>query len=170
MTAPIPVAITSDGNLKVVYVPTLADPTAPTATEVTAVDTVDATCYLTGDGWAQTTDEQVVTDERLCSRQTFEDLGRFTDKLVLKYIFRQQEPTAVDNKAFNVFKRGVEGYLVARWGLAFEGDLAAADIVDVIPVVFDTQQKQTVAPNEKLKVMQNARITSTVQRDVVIVA
>lgn len=171
MTQPLlPAAITSDGNVKVAFIETIADPANPTVAELTAVSAVDLSCYLTGDGWAPSTDESVVTDDRLCSRQTFEDLGRFTDKLQLKYVYRQQDPTATDNKAFSTLKRGTQGYLAARWGAAFEGDFAAGDIVDIIPCTCDTQQKQPAADNEKLKIMQNIRITNLQQRDVVVVS
>jgi len=170
MTSPVPVAVTSDGNVKVVFVTTLADPANPTVAEATAVSAVDLSCYLTNDGLAPSTDESNITDARLCSRQVFEDIGQFTDKLQVKYIYRQQEPEAADNQAFIVLKRGVIGYVLVRWGTPFEPDLAATDIVDVMPVTCNVQQKQTPADNEKLKIMQNLLITNTVQRDVAIVA
>jgi hypothetical protein len=171
MTAPVlPAAITSDGNIKIWFATTVADILNPTVAELTAITGFDLTCYLTGDGWAPTTDEQVVTDERLCSRETYEDLGRATNKLQIKYIFRQQEPTSPTNKAYNVCKRGVTGLLFARYGTAFEPDVAAGDIGNIMPCVFDTQQNVPAAGNEKLKIMQNVRITGPVVRDVVVVA
>lgn len=170
MTSPVPAAITSDGNVKVFYTPTIADPLNPTVAECTSDSGFDVTCYLTDDGWSPSTDENVVTDARLCSRQVFEDIGTYTDHLQIKYIYRQQEPTAVDNKAFTVFKRGTTGFLVVRWGTAFEDDIAAADVVDVVPFTCDVQQKQPSAANEKLKIMQDLRVTNGLQRDVVVVS
>lgn len=169
-TATLPAAITSDGNWKVWYATTIADPLNPTVAELTADTGFDATCYLTGDGWNPSTDEQVVTDERACSRQTFEDLGRYTDKLQVKYVYQQQAPTADDNLAYRSWKRGTRGFLFYRGGAAFEDDIAAGDIGDLIPVAFDTQQKVPAAGNEKLKIMQNVRVTGPVIRDVVVVA
>jgi hypothetical protein len=166
----LPAAITSDGNIKVWYATAIADTSAPTVAELSAGDGFDASCYLTGDGWAPTTNEQVVTDERLCSRQTFEDLGRYTDQLAIKYVWRQQAPTATDNKAFTVWKRGTSGFLFVRYGTAFEDDIAAGDIGDVIPVTFDTQTRMPAAANEKLKITQNIRVTGPLIRDVVVVA
>jgi hypothetical protein len=171
MTSPtLPAAITSDGNWKVWYATAVADPNNPTVAELTALTGFDATCYLTGDGWNPTTDEQVVTDDRACSRQTFEDLGRYTDKLQVKYIYRQQEPTSATNKAYNVWKRGVTGFLFYRGGTDFAPDIAAGDIGDLIPVVFDVQQKVPATGNEQLQIMQNVRVTGPVIRDVVVVA
>lgn len=170
MTQPIPVAVNGDGNIKVVFVTTLADPTNPTVAECNAVSAVELSCYLTGDGWNPSTDEATVTDDRLCSRQTFEGIGRYTDKLQIKYVYRQQDPDAVDNRAFKTLKRGTIGYLIVRWATAYEPDLAADDVVDVIPIECGVQQKQPRGDNEKLKIMQSLPISSTYQRDVVVVA
>lgn len=170
MTAPVPAAITSDGNVKVFYTPTLADPANPTVAECTSVSGFDATCYFTDDGWAPSTDENTVTDARLCSRQVFEDIGTFTDKLQVKYIYRAQDPMAADNMAFRTFKRGATGFFIVRFGAAFEDDIAAGDIVDIYPFTCDVAQKQPAAANEKLKIMQDMRITNTVNRDVVVVS
>jgi hypothetical protein len=170
MTSPIPTAITSDGNLKLFYTPTVANPLAPTAAECTAITGFDLSCYLAADGWNPSTDSQVVTDARLCSRQVFEDIGQFTDKLDIKYVYQPQDPSAPDNKAFFTFRRGVTGFILARWGTAFEPDLAAADYVDVMPITCDVQQKQPAAANEKLKIAQTMRITGPQQRDVQVVA
>ena len=75
-----------------------------------------------------TTNAQVVTDERRCSRQTVEDIGRFHDQLQIKYVFQQQAPTGVDNMAFRTFKRGTTGFFVPRYGTAFEPDITAGDV------------------------------------------
>lgn len=170
MTSPVPAAITSDGNVKVFYTPTVADLANPTVAECTSDAGFDVTCYITDDGWNPSTDENVVTDGRLCSRQVFEDIGTYTDKLQVKYIYRPQEPEADDNMAFRTFKRGQTGVFIVRFGAAFEGDIAAGDTVDTIPFTCDVPQKQQAAANEKLKIMQDMRITNTVNRDVVVVS
>lgn len=166
----LPLAITSDGNLKVFYTPTIADPANPTVAECTAVTGFDLSCYLAADGWNPSTDSQVVTDARLCSRQVFEDIGQFTDKLDVKYVYQPQVPAAADNKAFFIFKRGATGFLIARWGTAFEPALAAGDYVDVMPITCDVQMKTPPTANEKLKIAQTLRITGPQKRDVQVVA
>lgn len=162
----LPVAITSDGNFKAVWVPTIADPANPTVTECTSVSCVDLTCYLTGDGWTPSVDKQVVTDDRLCSRETFEDIGRRTNKLTVKYIFRAQDPDAADNLAYKTLKDGTAGYVVTRWGLAYEGDLAAGDWANVIPVRCNLQEEMPPVANAKLMITQDLMITNTMQRQV----
>lgn len=170
MTQPIPAAIPSDGNLKVAFVLTLADPANPTVAELTAASVVDLSCYLTSDGYTPSTDEQVTTDDRLCSRQTFEDVGRFTDHLQVKYVYQGQNPSAVDNKAQTTLVFKAAGYVVERWGKAYEDAFAAADIVNTMPVRCGVQQYQPGAPNEKLKILQNLRITGPQNRAVAVVS
>lgn len=166
----LPAAITSDGNIKVFFAIAVADTGVPTVAECTAVTGFDFSCYATGDGFTPSSDESDVTDDRLCSTQTFMDIGKFTDKLAIKYVYRQQTPNAADNKAFKVLKRGTVGFFIVRWGIAFGPDLAAGDIVDVYPIVCGVQQKQPRADNEKLKIMQNIPVTGPVMRDVAVVA
>jgi hypothetical protein len=170
MTQPVPAAITSDGNVKVFYTPTIADPLNPTVAECTSDSGFDASCYLTDDGWAPATTENSVTDPRLCSRQIFEDNGTFTDQLVVKYIYRAQDQIASDNKPYLTWQRLTSGFLVVRWGVAYEADMAAADVVDVYQVNFGVQQKQPSASNEKLKIQQTVYCTGPVQRDVTVVS
>jgi hypothetical protein len=165
-----PAADLADGSIKVVWVATLADPSAPTATEVNAGTTVDLSCYLTGDGWSQTTDESAVTDDRLCSRKIFERPGRSTDHVDLKYVYRAQAPLASDNKAYITLRDRTEGFLVSRYGRDYEDALAAADIVDVIPAQCGVQQKLPREDNGVLKIGQKVYVTGEIQRDVAIAA
>jgi hypothetical protein len=165
-----PAADLGDGNLKVAWVPTLADPANPTATELNAAGVVDLSCYLTGDGFNPTTDEQVVTDNRLCSRQTYEQPGRYTDKLEIKYVYRQQDPSASDNKAFTTLRYLTNGYVVSRWGAPYEDAFAAADVVDVVPARCGRQMKQPKEDNATLKLAQKIFITGPVQQDATVAA
>jgi len=165
-----PAADLGDGNLKVAWVPTLADPANPTTTELNAAGVVDLSCYLTGDGFTPSTDEQVVTDPRLCSRQTYEQPGRFTNKLDIKYVYRQQAPTAADNKAYTTLRYLTTGYLVSRWGADYEDAFAANDIVDVYPARCGYQMKQPKEDNAVLKLAQKIFITGAVHQDVTVAA
>src|SRR5690349_8946165 len=71
MSAAFPVGVAANGNVKVFWVNTIADPTAPTATELNAG--IDLSCALTsfGLGYSQDTTEDV----RICSTQTFQSPG-----------------------------------------------------------------------------------------------
>ena len=164
-----PTAINADGSLKVVWVPTIAVASAPTVAEVTGVSAIDLTCYLTADGFTPATDEQSITDDRLCSRQTFEGRGRFQDSLNIAYVYQAQgNPT--DNKAYETLVAGALGFVVARWAADFEDPLVAADVVDVYPAEAGVQMKAPPEANSKLRVTQKIFIRDAVQRDVAIAA
>lgn len=170
MTVTVPEGVVSDGAVKVVWVPTLADPSAPTLTEVTAATALDLSCFLTADGLTTGGDEQVITDERLCSKQTFEQPGRHTDTLSIKYVYNQQAaPAAADNEAFETLKHLTEGYIVQRWGDDYATAFAAGDVVDVVPVTCGKQMKMPPEANSKLKIEQRMFVRNAVQRDVAIV-
>lgn len=176
-----PGSLPSDGNLKVTWVPAIANPAAPTAAELNASSTIDMTCYLTADGWSPGTDEAVITDDRLCSRQTFEKPGRYTDTLSTTYVFRGQGGSAADNRAFTTLKHLTKGFYVTRWGKAYEdaytADVAAtttspaipADIVDVIPAQLGIQTKQPPEANSVDRLTQRVFVTGPVRRDVKVV-
>lgn len=161
-----PAGVPNDGNFKAVWVEALTDPAAPTVAE--ANGGLDASCYLTGDGWQPSTDEAVVTDERACSRQTFERPGRFTDSLSVRYVHNPKSPT--DNELYLAVPRGATGFWLIRWGADFEDDFAAGDIVDVYPAQGGKQQKQFNGANAMQTVMQRMFITGAVQEDVEIAA
>lgn len=164
-----PQSVPADGNLKVVYVETIADPAHPTHTECTAVSAVDLSCYLTDEGYNPALDEQTVTDNRLCSRKTFQQPGRSQDSLDVAYVYNIAVPE--EDLARLTLVEGVTGFLVCRWGQDFEDDLAAADIVDVIPFKAGVQMKNKPAANTVLTIGQKIFITSPgVQRDVAITA
>jgi hypothetical protein len=159
---------TADGNVKIAFVPTIADPAAPTATELTAVGVKDLSCYLTSDGWTPGLDEQVVSDERLCSTQTFEKRGRNSRTLSIKYVENPTEPT--DNVAYTTLAPGTTGFLVERRGAAYSGAFAADDVVNVWPIEAGEYDPQPPEANSVLKVAQKAFVTGTVQMGKTVVA
>lgn len=165
-----PTSVPADGSVKVVFVPATADTAVPKVTEATAAGAIDLTCYLTADGLTMSTDEQTITDDRLCSRQTYEQPGRFSDAMEVRYVYDAQNATATEDLAYKTLKRGVKGFLYLRWGANYEAPLAVGDVIDVVPVTWGIQRKQTPEANSVLKVMQKPFITGEVQRDVALVA
>lgn len=172
MTTPVrPGSVPADGRLKVVYVPALATPAAPKLTEVNAAGALDVSCYLTQDGWSTGTEQASVTDDRLCSDQSYERPGRLSESLSLMYVYDPQD-TAVggDNQAYLKFLQDSEGYFVARYGKRFEEAFAVGDIVSVRPVQFGVQIEAPPEANSVLKISQKAFITGQVLRRVAMVA
>lgn len=168
--APLPTSVIGDGLTKVVWVTTIANTSAPTVAELNAVSAVDLSCYLTPDGFTTGGDSTAVTDDRLCSVQTFEKVGTESNTLQLRYVFQPQELDATDNKAFSTLLRNATGYIVARYGKDADAIFAADDVVEVWPVELDTQRKDAVARNETYKITQGTRVIDEVKRDVEVVA
>lgn len=158
----------ADGNVKIVWVPTLTNPAAPTSTEVTGASAKELSCYLTADGWTPSLDEQVVTDDRLCSKQTFEQPGRHSRGLVIKYVENPTDPT--NNVAYVTLAPGTTGFLIERRGDDQTAALAAADVVNVWPVKAGQYDPQPPEANSVLKAQQKMFVTGSVHMGVAVAA
>ena len=156
MSATFPLGVPADGNVKVVWVATMADPKAPKLTELNAASTLDITCGVVGGGFTTSTDVQTLTDERLCSTQTFEDVGTFTYSIdEIEYIITPQDVTPTgENKIYTTLVPKSVGFIVVRYGKAFDTTFAVGDIVDVYPVKLGPQVKSAPERNTKLRAKQ----------------
>ena len=173
MALVIPPGVDAEGSVLVKFVPTLADPSAPTTTELNAVGAVDMSCSLTQDGFKPGADTATGTDTRLCSKQVYETKGATTWSIDnLTYIWDPQNPDSDSNKVYAALPEDTAGFLVVRWGKDVEDfpALAAADIVDVFPVVMGPQVPQPPEANSKLKVQQKPFVTGSAVRDVTLAA
>lgn len=166
----IPPSVVADGNIKVIWVPTLADPAKPQVTELTGASIVDLSCYFTKDGLNRGGDEQTVSDERLCSVQVYARPGTYSDTLDVIYVYNPQTDSLDTNAAFQTLKHLTEGYFVFRYGLPYAAAIAADQVVDVVPVACGRQRKQAPEANSVLKLAQQMHIISEVHDDVKIVA
>lgn len=163
-----PISVPADGNQAVWWVPALADPENPTVGELTAPSVIDASCYLTAEGWSPETDEQTVEDERLCSVATYEQPGRLQHTLEISYVHNPGSPA--DNELYLALTRLTSGYFVARIGVPFDQPIAAGDVVDVFPAKMGYRRKNPGAANTVLTVTQKPFITGPVVQDAVVVA
>lgn len=150
----------ADGNVKVLWVPAISNPAAPTVAELTAVGVKDLSCYLTSDGWTPGLDEATISDDRLCDTQTYEKPGRSSRSLALKYIENPTDPT--NDVAFVTLVPGSTGNFVIRKGLPYTTAIAAAQKVDVWPVQLGQQDSQPPEANSVLKAAQKAFVTGPV--------
>jgi hypothetical protein len=136
MAIVLPPSVPVDGMLKVVWVPTLADPNVPKLTEVgTAVATaIDITCYLTKDGgFKGKFDQKGFVDSRLCATEDWEQLGGISRTLEdIEYVYSPQAAlAAVTNAAYEKLVPGSKGYFVVRRAIAYETTLAVGQFVAV---------------------------------------
>ncbi|HEY3559662.1 MAG TPA: hypothetical protein VGL05_19470 [Kribbella sp.] len=176
MAVTIPPGVKAEGNLKVVYVPTIASVTAPAVSELTAAGALDVSFFITGGNFKPSGEQARGDDRRVGSKQTFEALGR--EKSTIDDIVYIADPqaaaAAVGNKAMELFQPGVAGFFVVRYGLDAETvDFAAAQFVDIWPIVFGVQNKTQLAENDefaKITITQAVAVTGIVRKQVAIAA
>lgn len=161
----------ADGNVKVLLVPAIADPTAPTVAELTGAGVVDISCYLTGDGWAATYDQATISDDRLCSTQVFGQPGRKTLGLSLTVIDNTNSDNETEfNEAVETLVEGQDMFAVYRAGIPFDDAVAAAQKVRVWPFKPGMKQEMPPEANSVLKAMYPTFITADVNAPVAVVA
>jgi hypothetical protein len=172
MTVVYPEGVRSRGNETLIFVPTIADPLEPTVTELTAVTAVNISCFVTG--FSPEGTQESGEDVRLCSEQIFEDPGdvNLTINNVEYVYYPQAAPADPENKAYEVMKNGVSGYLVDRRGLnARTVAIAAAQIVDVYQVTLGEQFRMAVDPGQqggKFRITQKPFVTGPYYFDSVV--
>lgn len=145
----------ADGNMLVLLLPEVADLKNITVAEATAAGALDLSCYLTGDGYSPSLDEQVISDERLCDRVTREARGRSSRGLDLTYI---DNTNATDeetiNLAANTMQPGSNHVLFVRRGLPFEDDVAVAQTYSAYRIESGEQNEVPPESNSVLKISQ----------------
>lgn len=154
----VPAGQASDGNGLVVWVPTLADPEAPSTTELNAGTKI--TYSLVGDGFRHTPTENRITVQRYTLKQQLSLPGTRTDELELQYVSGSPADTTLTP--------GTNGYLVQRLGVANGTAWANGQIVDVFPVTCGLQRKVAPAPDTELAKVQTMHIRAAVLDDVVV--
>jgi len=155
-----------DGRGLVLFVPTIADPSAPTAAELTA-GTVKALTYsLVPDGFRHETTENTITTGRYTLKQVLELAGTVTDTLEVQYVSNSTTPTPAETS----LTEGATGFIVHRLGIPNETEPAASQKVDVIPIRAGVQRKVAPTANTELQKVQKLFVTGAVQRDVAIAA
>lgn len=174
MTVVFPDGVRSRGNESVLFVATLADPTAPKLTELNAVTSVNVSCWLSG--FAPQGSQDTAEDPRLCSEQIFEDPGDIKVSIDnIEYVYYPQAtvPTAA-NKAYELLKKDVTGYLIDRRGLnARTTALAIGQLVDVYPVRLGEQFRMPLDPGAqggKFRITQKPFVTGPYDYDNALVA
>lgn len=161
----------ADGNFLVLVVPAIADTDAPTLAELNAGTVVDISCYLTAGGWKPSLSEQVITDDRLCTTQSFEKKGRSQRSLEVEYIDNTNSPNATEfNKAKDTLIPGSAHYLVTRPGLPYDTALAATQKVSIRPIEAGEYNDMPPEANSVLKTGQKLFVTGITKTDVAIAA
>lgn len=167
----VPPGVTAEGFVSVFFVPAIANPDQPKLTEINATGSLNISCYLAKDGFGVTPEQETATDERFCSKQVFESLGKIKETFDdLVYVYDSQNPTSLTNKAYTVLAPGTSGFFVVRWCKDNEIAWAVGDKVDVYPVQVGAQGKQKPEANSNLFTRQKVVQTGFSNKDVAVVA
>lgn len=160
----------ADGNEKAFLVAAIANTATPTAAELTAVGVVDISCYLTADGFTPSLSQQVIADERKCSKQTYEQPGRSQYGLEVVYIDNTNSPNATtSNKAKDTLVPGSAQYLVVRRGKDFAAAVIATDKVTIYPISPGKYNEMPGEANSVLKMGQKLFVTGEVKTSVAVI-
>lgn len=117
--------LTSEGNVKVHYLPAVVDKDAPTLAEITAGTNLTPFLPTAGVGvdWTQNNSSTPMLDESFTS----ESVG--TESAAIELTFVRHELDA-DDDAWNLFVRGTNAFLL----IARKGVPVATDKVEVYPI------------------------------------
>lgn len=169
MTVEIPEWVAAEGNVKAVFVPTLASVTAPSVAVVNAG--VDISCFLLPDWDGPSGTQNKGEQRRFSSKETFDVLGRTKNSVApLSYTYLPQElgtPGHAANELYEALAPGNTGFLVVGYGIDPAVPFAAGDIVDVVPVEAGVRNKSARGSDEfaPLTVTQELGVTGTVAED-----
>lgn len=124
----MPTRITSNNNVTVWWVPTIANPAAPTPAEINGGTNLSAAIswnnFEVGSTGSADIDDRAIVDAGNSVQRGFVDFGGTLD------FFRDSnsaDNTSIYNTAFNLFRTpGIYGYVVVRYGQALPTAVAAA--------------------------------------------
>lgn len=140
MAAPVrPAGAKAYGREKWLFVPAIADVNAPKVTEMTATGVLDMSCYFYSDsGRPDVSQNRVQAPKRVCDTSQFESLGdaSWTGGDAMYAVDPQAATGSDGKKAFEALPEGTTGFLVRRFGKAFDTDVAVGDFVSTFPVEF----------------------------------
>ena len=155
----VPAGTAADGRGLVLFVPAIADPSAPTVAELTAETVVPLTYSLVPDGFRHATTENTISSGRYTLKQVLELPGTVTDTLEVQYV--------INSPAEETLEEGATGFIYHRLGVPNETAPEAAQKGDVLPIRAGVQRKVAPTANTELAKVQKLFITGAVHRDAV---
>lgn len=160
MSLTLPASVPVDGTRTVLFLLTVANINAIKLSEITAGENIS--CYLTGDGWAPTGDQAVITDSRLCSTQDFELPGRKTKSLTIRYVFNLD--SAPDDEARIALAEGSTGVLFNRLQTDASDAVAVGDWYEAWPVTAGEPMVMPAEANAVDRIEQRMFVTGDVAK------
>lgn len=139
--------LTFDGNVKVSFVPTIANTSAPTTVELNAGTSLEA--HITPDGLERGFDTASVDQSSLGSTFGSEGAGRRTPSVGVTYKRYTSAGAATAAETALVYR--ASGFLVVRDNKAASVVWTVADKVEVYTVEVGQPDRANPAPNETQK-------------------
>lgn len=140
MSILFPEADTVLGNVGLIFIPTMAEPTAPSlATDIGNAAKIDISCFVRAEGWAPNLDQPKGTaPRRVCTTRASETLNTPTETLPnLTYVFKPQEADTTDgNKLYAAAVPGTLGFVLARYAMPFDATYVIGQFVNVHRIEF----------------------------------
>lgn len=153
----------NDGNIKVTFVPSVANAAAPTTAELAAGTALE--CLITADGLDIKVDEDTVSIPKLCETSNSEAPGRATYGFTLTLM---RKTVTIEDVAWTTLLRGTSGFLVIRYGLAYTTAYAAAQKAQVFPGTAGERRPQKPEANGGTMFQSQWYVTSKPNLDAVI--
>lgn len=166
-----PPGIDAAGMSKVVFVPALADASAPTVAEIKAGTDLSCAIYA----FNASTEQGTVRLAKYCYKQAVEALGRATTSIeAIEYDYHPQKLDDPDYAYYTALEPGTHGFIIDRRGLDAKTAAWEADqLVDVYPVTLGARSRVAINPEaegEKLRTRQSIAVRGETLLDVKISA
>lgn len=147
-----PPAIPALGRETILYLPTVADPSAVKLTEINAAASVLLSCAIRA--FNPTAEQSKTKKYRVCTKQGFDVLGR-VDWTIERLVFINDPQADVDDVLYphKALVDGTKGFILRRQGFdSSPGSFvpfAATHKYDLFPVTFGVEVPMAVAPEEE---------------------
>ncbi len=150
--------VSSDGNTRSAYVPSIANIAAPTTTELNAGILLQS--VITADGLMGFEPETADVDTSALD-STFDTVNIGRDSFSGTGLrMKKQNPTASDT-AYNTLTRGTAGFIVIRRDVASTTAWASTQKVEVYPIICGQTKRLTPEANTVARYEVPTKITST---------
>lgn len=134
-------AIVGDGMLRVSWVTTISNTSAPTTSELNAGVALET--FITPDGWKVATSEAEVDNSSIASTDDTRLPGRRQDDIEATFLHQGD-----GNAPYTTFASKPAGYLVERTGVAQTTAYATSQKLRIFPVTAGNRNKMPRTPNE----------------------
>lgn len=155
--------VAADGHGIILWVPTIADLSAPKISELTANTVKKITYGLTPDGFAHDTTVSTINVGRFTLDQALEADGMITDTVEVRWVYNRETPTVVETA---LGTPGVEGNIVKILGYRNDHVIDADTKINaIIPVVTSVPRDVPPTANSELVKIQKLNVSGRVFRE-----